>query len=428
MDAPSTNERGSKDEGKQKQAARPNSSSSKKKKKKKKKSSNLPPTTRGRTVLRALTGLPFMSEPNYLFYTGRLQSVPDGNWIDEIHLKWFWNYDLLESHHGYIQWLFPIFEGQGMNFRSYPLLKEEARKMRSSFQCNVRFLRSYKMMLNFYGLMIADYATGKLERTDGYKERFLNLNYCSHNNLRISRVLMALGEHGFVRYKRPLLAKLREEIKDNGEMPECTDSLDRFWTFLVEGEDTPQYLKKTKESPEDREEAVFFAHLDAQDGTHQKWIAKEEQWTEELALVHDKMRDKIEGGCARRMEEFELQLSALAQARADKSNVGHKKGDTRGKRPEHDHKKEKQQQQQQEEEEGKDGGNGKDKDGTKDEDGDGSNNKDKNGSNDKDKNGGCDDDDDEGKRRENVQIEIHHKSEKDQENGGSNQEEEDNHA
>jgi len=123
-----------------------------------------------------------------------------------------------------------------MNFRSYPLLKvfravslrldltknsltrasvqEEARKMRSSFQCNVRFLRSYKfaislhllyqsllhcyatslssdcltsrMMLNFYGLMIADYATGKLERTDGYKERFLNLNYCSHNNLRIS--------------------------------------------------------------------------------------------------------------------------------------------------------------------------------------------------------------------------------------------------
>jgi hypothetical protein len=47
----------------------------------------------------------------------------------------------------YIQWLFPIFEGQGMNFGSYRLLKEEARKMRRTLECNVRFLRSYKYAL-----------------------------------------------------------------------------------------------------------------------------------------------------------------------------------------------------------------------------------------------------------------------------------------
>ncbi len=41
-------------------------------------------------------------------------------------------------------------------------------------------------MLNFYGFRIVDYETGELERTDEYEERFLNLNYCSHNNLRIS--------------------------------------------------------------------------------------------------------------------------------------------------------------------------------------------------------------------------------------------------
>merc|ERR1712183_742826 len=106
--------------------------------KKKKKKDQLPPTTWERTFLRAVTGLPWMSEPNHLFYTGRLQSVPDGNWIDQVHLEWFWDYDHLEAHHGYIQWLFPIFEGQGMNFGSYRLLKEEARKMRRTLECIVR--------------------------------------------------------------------------------------------------------------------------------------------------------------------------------------------------------------------------------------------------------------------------------------------------
>jgi hypothetical protein len=31
-----------------------------------------------------------------------------------------------------------------MNFGSYRLLKDEAKKMRRTFECNVRFLRSYK--------------------------------------------------------------------------------------------------------------------------------------------------------------------------------------------------------------------------------------------------------------------------------------------
>lgn len=126
------------------------------------------------------------------------------------------------------------------------------------------------MMLNFYGLRIVDYKTGELDRTEEWEDRFLNLNYCSHNNLRISachccpdhargivsptpplpgRILIALGEHGFGRYKRTFLARLREEIEEKGQMPECAQSLKKFWTFLVEEEDTPQYKRKTKEVP-----------------------------------------------------------------------------------------------------------------------------------------------------------------------------------
>lgn len=313
---------------------------------KKKKKDQLPPTTWERTFLRAVTGLSWMSEPNHLFYTGRLQSVPDGNWIDQVHLEWFWDYDHLESHHGYIQWLFAIFEGQGMNFGSYRLLKEEARKMRRTLECNVRFLRSYKLMLNFYGFRIVDYETGELERTDEYEERFLNLNYCSHNNLRISRILMALGEHGFVRYKKTLLAKLTEEIKENGQMPECTESLEKFWTFLVVDEDSPQYVKKTKESPEDREEGVFFKHQKAKDRVYEKWEEDERRWTQELMQVRERMRDKFEEGKTRRMKEFERRAElfadmekARAKARAAKQqqqNGQHNKKPAQQKKKEKD--------------------------------------------------------------------------------------------
>jgi len=35
---------------------------------------------------------------------GSVPSRPSGDYIDAIHEKWYWNYDLLESHHGFIQW------------------------------------------------------------------------------------------------------------------------------------------------------------------------------------------------------------------------------------------------------------------------------------------------------------------------------------
>lgn len=38
-----------------------------------------------------------------------------GDLVEDIHKKWWYDYDLLEEHHGYIQWLFPIRE-HGMNW------------------------------------------------------------------------------------------------------------------------------------------------------------------------------------------------------------------------------------------------------------------------------------------------------------------------
>ena len=41
------------------------------------------------------------------------QSFEGGDLIDEIHSRWRGQYSLLERHHGYIQWLFPLFRNNG---------------------------------------------------------------------------------------------------------------------------------------------------------------------------------------------------------------------------------------------------------------------------------------------------------------------------
>lgn len=55
-----------------------------------------------------------------LFLTGQIMSRPHGDYIENILEKWYGNYDLLEGHHGYIQWLFPI-RAQGVNSQSHAL-------------------------------------------------------------------------------------------------------------------------------------------------------------------------------------------------------------------------------------------------------------------------------------------------------------------
>lgn len=40
----------------------------------------------------------------YSPFKGLTSSRPSGDFIDNIHDLWYWNYGLLESHHGFIQW------------------------------------------------------------------------------------------------------------------------------------------------------------------------------------------------------------------------------------------------------------------------------------------------------------------------------------
>jgi hypothetical protein len=98
-----------------------------------------------------------------------------GDFIDVMHEKWAEDHERLELHRGYAQWLFPIHE-QGRNTEAQPLQRHEAEIMRTSTEVMCRVLKSYRMMLGFYGAKLDDETTGALQLGANYQARFQNLN------------------------------------------------------------------------------------------------------------------------------------------------------------------------------------------------------------------------------------------------------------
>jgi hypothetical protein len=74
-------------------------------------------------------------------------------------------------------------------------LRERA-ALRSDPQAQRRLLTSYQIMLDFYGMRLADETLGFVVRHSNYSQRYSNLNYSSHNYLRITRILKCLAEFG----------------------------------------------------------------------------------------------------------------------------------------------------------------------------------------------------------------------------------------
>jgi len=157
---------------------------------------------------------------------------------------------LLERHHGYIQWLFPIRE-TGMNFRAEKLQLHEAEKIKKDPECQKRVVRSYQLMLDFYGMRMKNETTGELERSKNWKDRYRNLNFSFHNNLRITRILKSLGELGFERFKLPFCKFVWEEI-DNRCLSNCKRSALSFWFPVLRSIDERRELYKlvTSREPE----------------------------------------------------------------------------------------------------------------------------------------------------------------------------------
>lgn len=174
---------------------------------------------------------------NVLFYQNKICSLPEdtGCTIEDMLQNGWGRFDLLESHHSYIQWLFPIRE-RGMNWYAQPLQRHEMEVMCGDSECRARLLRAYRMMLNFYGMELVSVESGRVcaqvqqndplqaraassaQRRDtvvhipAWIDRYANLNTSSHNYLRITRILKSLGELGMEHLKLGLLMHVYTDV------------------------------------------------------------------------------------------------------------------------------------------------------------------------------------------------------------------------
>lgn len=148
---------------------------------------------------------------NLHFYQNKIPSRPRGAKIEQIHKEWHNDYDLLEAHHGYIQWLFPLKEESRFNHQSAVMQRHEADAIRNSPKCLARMVASLRMMLNFWGATLSPEDPNPIpdvaivSRCEEWVDRFQNLRSHGHNNMRISRMLKCLGDVGLEHYKRPIV-------------------------------------------------------------------------------------------------------------------------------------------------------------------------------------------------------------------------------
>ncbi|XP_059185352.1 opioid growth factor receptor-like [Centropristis striata] len=171
-------------------------------------------------------------KPNLSFYLGKTPSRPDGVYIHNFHEEWRGEYDTLEFVHSYIQWLFPLQE-PGMNYEASTLTKEEIEVFTQDTTAKANLLKSYELMLDFYGIKLCNKQTGEVQRAPNWKERFQNLNSHTHNNLRITRILKCLGTLGFPEYQAPLVRFFLQETLVNRELPNVKDSVLSYFLFAV---------------------------------------------------------------------------------------------------------------------------------------------------------------------------------------------------
>ncbi|XP_060765949.1 opioid growth factor receptor-like protein 1 [Neoarius graeffei] len=169
---------------------------------------------------------------NLHFYQNQTPFQPDGVYIEAFHNLWFGDYTRLERVHSYIQWLFPTQE-PGVNYHAHVLTITEIKHFREDKKVKKRLLKSYKLMLDFYGIQLVSELTGEVQRSRNWKERFENLNRNAHNNLRITRILKCLGLLGFCHFQAPLVHFFLTETLVNGTLQQVKQSVLDYFVFTV---------------------------------------------------------------------------------------------------------------------------------------------------------------------------------------------------
>lgn len=167
---------------------------------------------------------------NIDFYKGNIKSK-SGYYIDQM---WKFNDFELETKHDFIQSLFPLKE-QGMA-DSYLLTDEEIYKFKNNLQLKKRVLKSFTLMMNFYGYSFDSKINNKtrLIRTKPIKRTINNYTiglYSPHNFRRITRIIKFLKMIDLKFYAMIFLLALCRDLNVNSDlklMVERSGSM-KFW-------------------------------------------------------------------------------------------------------------------------------------------------------------------------------------------------------
>jgi len=211
----------------------------------------------------------FRNRKNFDFYSRKLKGSPLED-VDTVHQKYYAQYEFLEENNLYMEWLFPIYGSAGINPQTKPLSMQEAELLKSNIQCSIRVVKSYKLMLNYFGMKLVNDATGEIGRDpQNWEARYCRTNTCTNNNIKITRMLKSLGQLGFERYQKRFVEHLKTEVEEHGLLKNCRDSLKNYWkNYLKIGEDF-------------KNESVFFLHVQEQSQPYRSYLQAEERFLQQ---------------------------------------------------------------------------------------------------------------------------------------------------
>ncbi len=125
-------------------------------------------------------------ERHLILFNCGAKADTEGRSIEEILA---WKPNQLEFTHDYIQWIFPLDEKS--DYAHSPILEENGiMNFSKSLGCQKNIVRSFDMMLDFYGLRHDGTKVVRLDSFDERKKRWLERE--NHNFLRITRMLKSL--------------------------------------------------------------------------------------------------------------------------------------------------------------------------------------------------------------------------------------------
>jgi hypothetical protein len=183
--------------------------------------------TSGKTLFYNLTVAAFTADQSVQLYRNEIPFRPGGEITKDFHTNWAGDFaapreqlllhSLAVSKHG--------------DGRAQALQQDEIATMRKDPVIRKRIVKSFAMMLDFYGFRLDE--VNHIVRTNGFQERFANLKGNDRNHRRIMRILKFLGHVGLKRYQKAWLTALKREVHDTKNLKECRASYEGQWVHAT---------------------------------------------------------------------------------------------------------------------------------------------------------------------------------------------------